>query len=559
MLALSVDPSANEREVRAFTFCLVAFGYIDGALDPTEGDFIRGELTALAQRRAELEPSDGTTEPATALRDRHLASFEHFDGLVQNYFTESVGDGETHERFVTSKLKLGCLELLERLDEDAQRAVVDAVEKLMHADGKVHPAEAAFFAEVSALLDAPVELDDADLVEIRERELRIEAPSKLVGSGVDHPLLRDGEWDFSQTPEVFAGQCETDLELIAHTEELYRSLRARGAGILASAKTAEDVAPGPRWLDGRVYVQNPDPFRTHELLVIGDLHGCYSCLKAALLQSDFFEKVRRHDEDPARHPEMTLVLLGDYIDRGRFGYTGTLRAALELLTAYPRNVVVLRGNHEYYVELSGRVLAPVRPCEAMDSLSSVDGSQLLRSYRRLFDDMPTSFVFGDTFFVHGGIPRDATFEAKWRGLDTLNDPDLAFEMLWSDPGDVDAVPRDLQKEVARFGFGRRQFQRFMKSTGCRLMVRGHERVVEGMRLTYDLEDAKLISLFSAGGEKNADLPTKSNYREVKPMALRIVQRDRETQLLPFAIDWARYNDARLNAFFSDAIGGADRS
>jgi hypothetical protein len=50
--------------------------------------------------------------------------------------------------------------------------------------------------------------------------------------------------------------------------------------------------------------------------------------------------------------------------------------------------------------------------------------------------MPTSFVFGDTFFVHGGIPRDATFESKWRGLAALNDPDLAFEMLWSNPGDV---------------------------------------------------------------------------------------------------------------------------
>jgi hypothetical protein len=99
----------------------------------------------------------------------------------------------------------------------------------------------------------------------------------------------------------------------------------------------------------------------------------------------------------------------------------------------------------------------------------------------------------------------------------------------------------------------------MKATGCRLMVRGHGRVVEGMRVPYDLEDAKLVTLFSAGGAENADLPAKSNYREVTPMALRILQHGGETQLLPLTIDWARYNDARLNAFFSDAIGGADRS
>lgn len=554
MLELSSDSAANERQIRALTFCLVAFGYIDGELDPAEAAFIRGELGALARRRAEVD-SDGDTPSFEA---QHLATFEHFDALVRNYFTESVGDGETHGRFVTSKLKLGCLELLGRLEENARRVVVESVEQLMHADGKVHPNEAAFFEEVSALLDAPIELDDSDLLEFSERVFRIGAPMALAARGDDHPLLRAGEWDFSHDPSAFSDQSETELRLLAKVEELYRSLRGRGAGILANAKTAEDIAPGPRWLDGRVYVQNPAPDREHELLVLGDLHGCYSCLKAALLQADFFEKVRRHEEDPERNPEMTLVLLGDYIDRGRFGYAGTLRAALELVAAFPRNVVALRGNHEYYIELSGRVLAPVRPCEAMDSLASVDGSRLLRAYRRLFDDMPTSFVFGDAFFVHGGIPRDATFESKWRGLATLNDPDLAFEMLWSDPGDVDAVPRDLQKEVARFGFGRRQFQRFMHAVGCRLMVRGHERVVEGMRVTYDLDDAKLVTLFSAGGAENADLPTKSNYREVTPMALRVVHRDGETDLRPFVIDWARYNDAGLNAFFSEAIADAAR-
>jgi len=230
-----------------------------------------------------------------------------------------------------------------------------------------------------------------------------------------------------------------------------------------------------------------------------------------------------------------------------------------LFTHFPRYVVPLRGNHEYYVELSGRVLAPVRPCEAMDSLSGVDGSRLLRAYRRLFDDLPMSFVFGDTIFVHGGIPRDATFETKWKGLATLNDPELAFEMLWSDPGQVDVVPRDLQKEVARFGFGRRQFQRFMKAAGCRLMVRGHERVVDGFKVTYDLEDAKLVTLFSAGGAANGDLPSKSNYREVSPMAMRILHRDGETTLAPFALDWARYNEAEFNAFFGGAIAGAARA
>ena len=44
--------------------------------------------------------------------------------------------------------------------------------------------------------------------------------------------------------------------------------------------------------------------------VLGDLHGCYSCLKAALLQADFFRKVQAWHDDPANNPKMVAVLLG---------------------------------------------------------------------------------------------------------------------------------------------------------------------------------------------------------------------------------------------------------
>jgi ATP-dependent Lhr-like helicase len=37
------------------------------------------------------------------------------------------------------------------------------------------------------------------------------------------------------------------------------------------------------------------PGRVYDLTVLGDLHGCYSCLKAALLQADFFAKLDARD------------------------------------------------------------------------------------------------------------------------------------------------------------------------------------------------------------------------------------------------------------------------
>ena len=45
------------------------------------------------------------------------------------------------------------------------------------------------------------------------------------------------------------------------------------------------------FLDGHVYVHPAVPGKVYELTVLGDLHGCYSCLKSALLQADFFAKL----------------------------------------------------------------------------------------------------------------------------------------------------------------------------------------------------------------------------------------------------------------------------
>jgi len=162
-------------------------------------------------------------------------------------------------------------------------------------------------------------------------------------------------------------------------------------------------------------------------------------------------------------------------------------------------------------------------------------------------------VFDRTLFVHAGIPREDTLAAKWHGLTSLNDAELRFQMLWSDPSEADVVPLELQKANARFPFGKLQFRQFMAKLGCKTLVRGHERVVEGFRKIYDDPEAMLLSLFSAGGATNDDLPLESNYRQVTPMALTIKHKDGIQQVTPFLIDYGRYNDPRYNAFFRDEV------
>jgi hypothetical protein len=80
-------------------------------------------------------------------------------------------------------------------------------------------------------------------------------------------------------------------------------------------------------------------------------------------------------------------------------------------------------------------------------------------------------------------------------------------------------------------------------------VRGHEKIVEGFRRTYDDDNLRLITLFSAGGENNHDLPAHSSYRQVTPMALTLSHENGKSQITPWPIEYATYNDPQRNAFF----------
>jgi len=557
MLKLSTDPYIAESQMRAIIFHLVAFGYIDADFDPSERRFIREHIAKLVQQRARDALGGRSASPDIVERwTRHFHEvLEEIDHTIQGYFRESVAHGETTEQYVLARLKLGCFELLKRFDEPGQRAILAAVDALMVADGVVHPNEQAFRDEIQRLITTTEELDDSELQLAAEGELIIGDVQRPKGSLDNHPFLSQQEWDFSRDRSTFERQSRHDMELVSRVKAVLAEQRAAGAGRLEQAGALSALEPGTQFLDGHVWVLAPRPEVDYELLVLADLHGCYSCLKAALLQVDFFGKAQAHADDPQKNPPIHLVFLGDYIDRGRFSLSGTLRTALQLFLKMPQHVFPLRGNHEYYVELDGKVLAPVRPCEAMDSISAVAPGEVLASYMNLFEAMPNMLLFGDLLFVHGGMPRADTLQERWTGLASLNDPELRFQMMWSDPSEVEVVPLELQRASARFPFGQRQFQSFMSRVGCRVMVRGHERIAEGFRAVYDDSETRLLTLFSAGGVGNDDLPADSDYREVRPMALTIRHRAAVSTVTPFEIDYARYNDPRYNAFFEERLRG----
>ncbi len=552
MMVFSDDPQTAENQMHAILFYLTAFGYIDGDFAPTEKTFVREYIKKLIQMRVHTALHDADPAMRADLIEEYSAHFldvfDKIDAGVKSLFTEAVANDEDVQQFVYHKLKLRAFEIFKTFDEDNQRQLLETVHELIMADGVAHPSELQFRDEVMALVNAEIPLGEHDLEAMQPSQLEVGAPEQLRGPRANHPLFERVERHYSANPELLKQQAAADFKLIEATMMTWEDQRRGSDGKLNGHQSVADFAAGKPFLDGHIYVHPTQPGKDYELVVLGDLHGCYSCLKAAILQSDFFNKVQAYKDNPEKNPNPKLVLLGDYIDRGIFSYNGILRTVMQLFITAPEHVYVLRGNHEYYLEYKGKIFGGVKPAEAINTLEHYMPIEMFKAYMKLFEDMPNMLLFDQFLFVHAGIPRDESIKEKWQDLASLNDPDLRFQMMWSDPADADFIPAELQKG-SRFPFGRLQFRSFMARLGATTMVRGHEKIDEGFKKVYDDGVVVLLNLFSAGGKNNNDLPPTSNYRNVTPMALTIRSRDGKSTATPWAIDWARYNDPALNAFF----------
>jgi hypothetical protein len=556
MLTFSTNPEVAEQQMNAIIFYLTAFGYIDGNFDFTEKTFVRIYIRQLVTQRAQTAMPDADDKTRDEVVNRFTTHFhevfEQVDRSVKALFDEAVADGEDVEKFVYAKLKLRSYEIFQTFDRENQQELLSTVDELIYADGTAHPSEKKFREEIEALLTAEnaMTLDESDLEVVPTKAVAIAAPlpSAAVTPRVDdHPFFQRFEHHYAGDAERIRPQIAADLDLLHRFSQQLAAHRTAGNGKLAGKQTVADFAGTQPFLDGHVYVHPAKPDQIYELTVLGDLHGCYSCLKSAVLQADFFAKLEAWKLD-TRKPEPKLILLGDYIDRGMFSYNGVLRTVMQLYLAAPEHVFPLRGNHEYYIEYRGRIYGGVKPAEAINTLIGIVPGEVFQEYMKMFEEMPNMLFFDDLMFVHAGIPRDSEIK-KVTDMSVLNDPEIRFQMLWSDPSTADYIPDELQAQNARFPFGKKQFEAFMARLGCSMMVRGHEKVDAGFKTMYG-DVASLVSLFSAGGAENNDLPADSSYRSVTPMAATIRIEGGAAQVTPWLIDYKRFNDPKRNRFFA---------
>lgn len=140
---------------------------------------------------------------------------------------------------------------------------------------------------------------------------------------------------------------------------------------------------------------------------IGDIHGSLNKLKSLI------EACRQHAGGRA----MTLVFLGDYIDRGpqSAGVVGLLSG---LQSEPPARVVALMGNHEAMALAVLDGAMPFRSwllngaAQTLQSYGVDDVAALPRRHLAWMRALPLTYDDGRRFFVHAGVNPEKPLDAQ---------------------------------------------------------------------------------------------------------------------------------------------------
>ena len=223
-----------------------------------------------------------------------------------------------------------------------------------------------------------------------------------------------------------------------------------------------------------------------DALVIGDLHGDLSSLGVITEQSRFLKKM---ETDKHR----TIVFLGDYGDRGAKS-PELYHIVLNLKSAYPDQVVLLRGNHEGPSDLMAS------PHDLPIHLQRKFHEKWVVVYQRLMDLFgylyTAVYVKERYLMVHGGLPSKIRNLEEIAYADKLH-PQKTYleELLWNDP---DEQVRGVFPSPRGAGnlFGKTVTQEVLQKLGAKILIRGHEPVGDGYKINHD---GKILTLFSRKG------------------------------------------------------------
>ncbi len=218
-----------------------------------------------------------------------------------------------------------------------------------------------------------------------------------------------------------------------------------------------------------------------KLVVVGDVHGDCNTLPSVLKIAD-----------PAKDG---MIFLGDYADRGECGVE-VIDNVRSLRNSHPKNVLLLKGNHEDYTE-SGK--PRFHPCTLIDEAVGKKGnwqSYFVNEFKPFANSLCLAAIIPDEMlFVHGGVSSRIT------SLNDLRHPQREIEedVLWSDP--VEGSGEYPNSRGAGVEFGADVTAKVCELLGVKRIVRSHEpaRALAGPVFSHDGKVVTISSTSVYGG------------------------------------------------------------
>ncbi len=222
-----------------------------------------------------------------------------------------------------------------------------------------------------------------------------------------------------------------------------------------------------------------------DALIIGDLHGDLESLILILQNSYYLEQMKKTDK-------ATLIFLGDYGDRGEKS-PETYYLILKLKLAFPKQIVLLRGNHEAPKDLLG--FPHDLPIQFQNRFGKT-WQQAYEQIRSLHDHLYNAvYVQGRYLMLHGGLSLDISSLQDIAQAHENHSIALFEELLWNDPDEkvqnVSVSPRGAGKL-----FGKKVTEEVLERLNAKILIRGHEASNVGFKTNHN---GKVLTLFSRKG------------------------------------------------------------
>ncbi|KAF8382255.1 hypothetical protein PRIPAC_71397 [Pristionchus pacificus] len=226
------------------------------------------------------------------------------------------------------------------------------------------------------------------------------------------------------------------------------------------------------------------------VVIMGDLHGQYYDLQRA------FHKFNTQVDGKMKPGYMThrFVFMGDYVDRGKNSLE-VLMMLFCLKIQCPKSFFLLRGNHE--ARAINRVYGFQQ--ELMERFDRDDARELFIKFNEVFSHMPIACLIGQSILcMHGGISPLLNSLDDIRNIPKpMMDPNsnqLACDLMWADPMIGLKGHRPNMIRGVSIHFGEDLLDEVMKRCDLRLVVRGHQMMMNGFNFFHD---KKLVTVFTA--------------------------------------------------------------